>query len=555
MRNTRKGFTIVELVIVIAVIAILAAVLIPTFVSLTKKANLNSDMQAVRQMNLALKADEAINGKAKDIETAMQIIANAGYDVDNWTCLSEGYQVYWYKTDNRCILYNSATAEVEYPTDYAADIFIKDPTNFEVYNQNYKNALGQDFNLGSSNNTNKESVELGSNSTGTNKVIFDSLVGESANSNLQSSIGITGDKVYVNASLTTDSASKATGTYASMQIMQVGSKQEDLSSSETIVPNMIYLNVVQKEGATAEQIITAQKEAGELVYSVFVQMNNGDIPTDCNIVLAPGTTINVSSHEWRAVKTFSGYFGSADASKPVIIDGMKLSTATGYAQTYTQAGTNSKYFMTGFFGVVYGETTIENVTFRNVTIKSPGADYQVVTGKNSRNTVAIIGGIVPYVEGVKTNVTIRNVNVESSCSIIGEASVGGLVGYIGGEAEALADFVAGSTVTIENCNVAATLESLDQVYVTSGYSPVGGIVGFSTRCKNMTVSIKDSDFTGTAKGYGRVGGILGNPIQGAYTIEGCSAETATLTTLGNGTHASTDKVVALKGSEATVTVK
>ncbi len=539
MKNTRKGFTIVELVIVIAVIAILAAVLIPTFVSLNRKANLNSDMQAVRQMNLALAADEAINGKAKDIESAMQIIANAGYDVDNWSCLSAGYQVYWYKTDNRCILYNSATAEVEYPTNYAADIFIKDPTNFEVYNQNYKNALGQDFNLGSSTNSNKNSVELSSSSTGANKVIFDSLVGEAANSQLQSSVGITGDKVYVNASLTVDSSSKATGTYASMSIMQVGSTQEDLSSSETVVPNMIYLNVVKKKGATAEQIVTAQKEAGELVYSVFVQMNNGDLPTDCNIVLAPGTTINVSSHEWRAVKTFSGYFGSADASQPVIIDGMMLSDATGYAQTYTQAGSMSSYFMTGFFGVVYGETTIENVIFRNVTIKSPGADYQVISGKNSRNTVAIIGGIVPYVDGVKTDVTIRNVTVESTCSIIGEASVGGLVGYIGGDAAGVSDFVVGSTVTIENCNVAATLESLDQKYVVNGYSPVGGIVGFSTRCKNMTVSIENSNFTGTAKGYGIVGGILGNPIQGTYNIKNSSAESATLTTLGNGKYAVT----------------
>lgn len=34
MNKNRKGFTIVELVIVIAIIAILAAVLIPTFASL-----------------------------------------------------------------------------------------------------------------------------------------------------------------------------------------------------------------------------------------------------------------------------------------------------------------------------------------------------------------------------------------------------------------------------------------------------------------------------------------------------------------------------------------
>ncbi len=43
----RKGFTIVELVIVIAVIAILAAVLIPTFVNIVNKANESADIQAV----------------------------------------------------------------------------------------------------------------------------------------------------------------------------------------------------------------------------------------------------------------------------------------------------------------------------------------------------------------------------------------------------------------------------------------------------------------------------------------------------------------------------
>ena len=39
MKKMKKGFTIVELVIVIGVIAILSAILIPTFVNLTEKAN------------------------------------------------------------------------------------------------------------------------------------------------------------------------------------------------------------------------------------------------------------------------------------------------------------------------------------------------------------------------------------------------------------------------------------------------------------------------------------------------------------------------------------
>ena len=46
MKNTKKkGFTLVELVIVIAVIAILAAVLIPTFTSVITRANQSASVQ------------------------------------------------------------------------------------------------------------------------------------------------------------------------------------------------------------------------------------------------------------------------------------------------------------------------------------------------------------------------------------------------------------------------------------------------------------------------------------------------------------------------------
>lgn len=47
MKRTKKGFTIVELVIVIGVIAILSAILIPTFVNLTSKAE---DARAVAEV-------------------------------------------------------------------------------------------------------------------------------------------------------------------------------------------------------------------------------------------------------------------------------------------------------------------------------------------------------------------------------------------------------------------------------------------------------------------------------------------------------------------------
>ena len=59
-RNNKRGFTIVELVVVIAVIAILAAVMIPTFSNVTAKAN-----------------DSARDQEAKAAHTAYLVYTNA----------------------------------------------------------------------------------------------------------------------------------------------------------------------------------------------------------------------------------------------------------------------------------------------------------------------------------------------------------------------------------------------------------------------------------------------------------------------------------------------
>ena len=63
MKLNKKGFTIVELVIVIAVIAILAAVLIPTFSNVIEKANESSALQEAKSAFEEVYALDYADGK------------------------------------------------------------------------------------------------------------------------------------------------------------------------------------------------------------------------------------------------------------------------------------------------------------------------------------------------------------------------------------------------------------------------------------------------------------------------------------------------------------
>lgn len=92
MKNiNRKGFTIVELVIVVAVIAVLAAVLIPTFAGIIEKANLTADQRGERDMNTAL----AIAGNPDNLDAAIDALIDNGFNGNNLVPVSKDYSFVW----------------------------------------------------------------------------------------------------------------------------------------------------------------------------------------------------------------------------------------------------------------------------------------------------------------------------------------------------------------------------------------------------------------------------------------------------------------------------
>lgn len=106
MKKLKKGFTITELVIVIAVIAILAAVLIPTFTYVIKRANRSADEQAVYEMNIILSAYEESDEKPADVGEVIDRLAENGITVSR--PLTTDCAFFWCKADNRVVLAEKA---------------------------------------------------------------------------------------------------------------------------------------------------------------------------------------------------------------------------------------------------------------------------------------------------------------------------------------------------------------------------------------------------------------------------------------------------------------
>ncbi len=167
-RNNKKGFTIVELVIVIAVIAILATVLIPTFSSIVQKAKESSVLQAARNEMIEIKASliasgndlpegtvfgqddvyyEYRNGELVKLESydtngkfetelnGVSVWGTSGVIVgfDNTKkTVTEGIPEYYSRTENK-----DKYVEIRYPRTADVTVVIKNSAGVTIYNSTY----------------------------------------------------------------------------------------------------------------------------------------------------------------------------------------------------------------------------------------------------------------------------------------------------------------------------------------------------------------------------------------------------------------------------------
>ncbi|MCD7729028.1 MAG: prepilin-type N-terminal cleavage/methylation domain-containing protein [Clostridia bacterium] len=124
MKKRKNGFTLVELSIVIAVIAILVAVLVPTFIALLDRANESVDSQLVSEMNTSLSISSAVNGKPESVGDAVDILVADGYD-ESFTTKADNTVYKWDNEQNIVVLWNTKENVAVYPEGYTTSATAK----------------------------------------------------------------------------------------------------------------------------------------------------------------------------------------------------------------------------------------------------------------------------------------------------------------------------------------------------------------------------------------------------------------------------------------------
>ena len=560
--SKKRGFTIIELVIVIAVIAILAAVLIPTFANIIQKANVANDVALARNMNTILIADEATNGRSTDMYDVLIALEQGGFKLENLNPRADGNVFAWDKANNQ-IVYLDKNSDKPifqakeignnkgdlYITTRKAEVF----ADYPGYSYYFASDISGDITLdeGSCLDTGEfalngnvsvvtdKDVEIHGTINGT--ITVDSTNGKITN------YSVVGKKVVIKNTAATSYHER--GHVAAMEIQNsltgkvvlendayVDKLTNNKTSGKGTVESTGYVGAVEGSDKTSVTATTGNKYVLEIgTYDQLVNFRNkvnaGASYSGMTVKLT--ADIDISERAWTPIgaayrdttspnfHVFQGTFdGNGHTISGLTNTGFKIASAFKGSNKTTPAGYGEYVF--GLFGSVYN-ATIQNIVMANVNIDLGCDEKEKVVGDS-------VGAIVGFAAGDETTgVTIENCKVLSG-SIVGYDAVAGIIGR-----------TYSAKTTISNCENAATVTAIRRA---------SGILGFAsfqkgaksvaiTGCKNSgnvkqtgTPTTDPADKTQTGYGYYMVAGLAiyqrGTSLEKVITITG-SSNTGTVT--------------------------
>lgn len=509
----KKGFTLTELVIVIAVIAILAAVLIPTYTTLVRKANISADTQLCKNMNSALATEQNV----EDMQQVVNILGDAGYGIGKFNPTTENYRFVWDKSSNQILLLNENMEVVSHAKDYDTDNWelwltvknAKEVVTSKKMNFNY--FLAYDYS-GSINITTMSSFDTGDNTLNGNVTLTSDKNGEAT---------VSGN---ISGRLTVNTPNATVNQYGSVKNISIKAVKANSFHLFGYAENVSIEKgrIVTEQASYVKELTVAGNEAkvennaiiSKVSVSEGVTFNkdnfdntNGFItekPTDIEIKNPEAFTSQISTYEQLCAfrdavnnnATFEGItvqltsdIALKDGWTPIgnfaRVDGIKSFSGTFDGNNKTISNLNNagfspkntfsnkstivgkKEFVYGLFGIVTN-ATIKNVKLTNVNIDIP-------TGANVYGDK--VGALVGFSFGY---LTVENVTVSGNVSAFD--GVGGIIGGAYNEKGANAQ---DATVIIRNC--------LNKANVNGG-EKAAGILGYTNA---TTVEIVECENQGT----------------------------------------------------------
>ena len=514
----KKGFTLVELVIVVAVIAVLSAILIPTIGCFVEEAKETNDMATVRLLNVALVEDGAEHSAPKTMSEVVKVMEEKGYGIEKLTPRSSG-DILWDSVNNRFLLRREKDSENLYydnsktlSEDHLlwrvaknqADIkskysnYFKEGGTFDA-TQNVTTGLDVGKHMGINVNYTGEKYALIRTNGGKLTVNAPSAHVEHYNLATEVDLQAVSASTYVEhgivGKMTVAAEAQNVVIKATAVVPEINNASDNLNLETGTVVNSVT-GKGPKTGAPSG-------ESGVIKVSSYEHLQGLALASTAGVQIVPNiellNDIDLSGKSWQP-------FGF-DEQHPFegTIDGkghtIKGLCPNGYSSTaiIVNATNQNKGVAYGFVSVAKN-ATIQNVNFTDVNI-------------NIENGIAI-GAVVGNARG--NSLKIDNVTV--SGAVKGKDKVGGLVGLAGYSNESTA-----FELTITNCTNNASVTAV----CTDKYNRAGGIVGAlggDANFKGKTVSITNCTNNGAVTSIGcheedasnpgaviRAGGLIGQP--------------------------------------------
>ena len=504
--SKKRGFTIIELVIVIAVIAILAAVLIPTFANIIQKANVANDVALARNMNTILIADEATNGRSTDMYDVLIALEQGGFKLENLNPRADGNVFAWDKANNQIVYLDKNSDKPIFQAkeigDNKGDLYITTRkaevfADYPGYSYYFASDISGDITLdeGSCLDTGEfalkgnvsvktsKDVEIHGTINGT--ITVNSTSGKITNYSVVNSVVIEN---------TASTSYHERGHVAAMEIknslkgkvvLENDAYVEKLTNNKT--SGTVENNGFVKEVAGTDTSVPATGSEYVLEIGTYDQLVNFRNKVNAGASYSGMTVkltadIDISERAWTPIgaahrdkieaqtNVFQGTFdGQGHKITGLTNTGFKISSVFKGSNSTTPEGYSEYVF--GLFGSVYN-ATIKNIVMANVNIDLGCDEKEKVVGDS-------VGAIVGYAAG--TNVTIDSCKVLSG-SIVGYDAVAGIIGR-----------TYSANTTISNCENAATVTAIRRAC---------GILGFASASKAKTVAITNCKNSGNVKQTG-----------------------------------------------------